>query len=695
MIGKRVKTPLSYRRIRWRSACLWAVMLVALLAIVGCSGAQKPASSPAAGGEPPPLEAGAEHWSDGALLLPENSPAVFVGRLDEVLDAAERAKSWLVAEPAMLGDDGEETARSIDALWSLAKGYLGVDPLSPRSWAEFGIDPTRPLHAGVYPITDDGTRFVASVEKTVREELEIQPGDPIGPSLRALTEISTELPQGTNARILRSVETAHPVGGVRVVVPLTSATKFLSTAQSFATGMGFQPFPEEIAEENLDEPQRSFWSDSGIPALSIRVDGSHAVLDILYPTFVGGPRTGAPNTPDLEATWAELQAALTTIPSGVPRAPAPVGEPSLALTFDQLAMATFVRLRGYRHSLEALQTTSTGKRDSVLLQGLLQTVSEAEVWEVAADELTGSAFAAYVGSSDGGRIGHLSMTMFAARGLDAPQLVEELPTLGIGERSAALGVTLSALQSRAWRSWFSEGTAEEVNGLDFQLIEPAQLALPGARVVALIGSNLGDEAGMQILAPALGDMLEEFGGIRRVEFVSLAPDLIDLRREPRLLAAFVLEDDADATAMADAMRIALDALLSDWLEVPPPLPPEQTPAADGDEPTAIPSARVEHRVLETSPRTILFGVGVDPAEFEAEVNALRTNTTSGDVLRGRLEPIALLSWLRVDDPKRFAPIDLEILAQRLGPVVVRYTTSSVGDTDAITLDLTLYRPPEL
>lgn len=668
------------------------LLLIVALVGVGCSSkATKPA--PVTTAKKAPLPAGTQTWSGGALLLPAGSPAVVEGRLAELLDAARRLKTWVVAEPAMLGEDGEETVRAIEMAWSGATAYLGVDPTDDQAWIDRGVDPTRPFFAGLYPISDDDRRFLTSVDSTVRTALGIAPGTPVGPTLRALEQTGDALPEGTNADILRAVSEQHPTGGLRLVIPMSSSTEFITTVSSFAEGLGFRRFPPELAAEVEVSPmERAFWSpDAGVPAFAVRTEGSHALLDVLFPRFVGGTLTETDPVEDLEAMYEDLGDALRAMKPGRPHAPRAYDQPAIAVSFDQRQMSDYVRLRGYRDSLDALRQSSAGKRDAALLASLRRTSAQAQAWDVAAGQLNGSTLAAHVGSRSSRRIGRFTMSLFGRPSLERLRTSGRLPSLGIGDRSASLGVTVSALRDERWRTWFAGDVAADLDSMDFE-VDPVASIFPAVRAAVVAFGAVGEPEIRSTLFGGFEELLQQVEEVERAEFVSLTPD-ISRQSHPGLLVAAVLNPDEPQQATTFLREIVVDRVARRYgVEGPSTLPPV---VAGSTETIEMDGTTVRYRLDSVDPPIALFGVDVDEQTLETELTGMRSRSSSPVVVEGRLEPISMLSWIRTDDPDLFEPVDPDILAQRLGPLTLQFAPRPGENAEAVTIDVTLESPPEL
>lgn len=684
---------------------VWLVFFVVLVG--ACSGARKKNDPEPTAPGAPEIQSGAQQWTGGALLLPLETPVVVEARLDRLLDAVSRLKDWVLAEPAMLGEDGEETARAIELAWAGVATYLGTDPLTSQAWTSRGIDVSRPIFVGAYPVGETERQFVRAVDAQIRTELGAPPGAPVAKQLQTLVATAGELPEGANARILRAVEGRRPLGGLRIVVPVTTSIDFLATVASFAEGMGFQRFPPEIAADLKITPlERAYWSETSVPAMAVRVEGSHAVVDVLFPAFFGGALHNRAPDEQVRAIYEDLKLVLADVPSGRPRAPRAPDDPAFAVTFDQPRTADLVRLRGYRQALQSLQTARADKRDALLLEGLVAASAEGDAWAVGAEDLTGLSYALRLGGPESRELGRVVMTLFGRTDLPALPPVPRHPSLGIQEHSAGLAVTFDPMYSEAWKTWFVGPTTRALSALEPEMIATPRIGLPGFRVLALLFASVGDRGALTELSRTFAEGVAELYGVRHVEMVALTADVADFRQHPRLLLAAVFDPDDDLAVRSQAvLNYTVAASIQAFGA---PQPPEGGPPNEEIPRSPAPAANATHAVVADGLPTLLYrlsedsktpfmliGAGVTPEELEAEMEAMRTRQSEPHVLSGRIEPVALLNWLRLDDADVLEPLDANILAQRLGPVVIQLAPQESRGTRTVTLEVSLGRPPKL
>lgn len=685
--ARRLRSPV---RARLRYGCL-----VAALAIVACSGPQTAGPSAVAEQQSPIPAAGAERWSGSALLLPVDSPLVLEARIDAVLTAIARFKEWVIAEPRMLGENGESTVQMIELGWRAIVHHINLDPLDAGAWEEFGIDVSRTMYVGLHPLDDAGLQFVRSTDATLRDELGVPPGRPIGPALRDLVATAGALPEGANARVLRAVADARPRAGLRAIIPITLPGRFLDTAGIFADSLGFEALgPEESSALGVGSRGRGYVSTSVVPGFAVRIEGSYAVVDVLTPTLLGGQASGE-GVEARERTMSGLRD-LVGRAAGRPSAPRAPGMPALALSVEQRAGASVVRLRGYQNSLGELSSASTERRDELLLQGLLRTLAASEAWSVASEELPGTSYALSLPSADAHDAGSFSVTTFARR--DMPELPppSRHPSLGVQDRSAAIALSAASMYTPGWQEWFLGDTPGALSRLEPAMFDRREFLLPAIRNLPLLLGVSGDAGAVKELSPTAYEGIADIYGVEHLEVATLDA-AFGAGEPPRMLVEAVIDSTDDVEARAVAVRdYVLAVLLHVNDRAEEALPRMPSPHIGRAEVVSIEGLPiVRYRLAERRENHVLLvGVGVDEPRFESELAATADVESEPLVLSARLEPVALVSWLR-DEDEPFESLDVDILAQRLGPVLIRVGPEEIGETNAMNLEVVLEHPPKL
>ncbi len=658
--------------------------VVLFLLSFGCSGAPPKPTTPES--QPPSIPSGAESWAGSALLLPAGSPAVAVAELAEILDAVGRLKAWLVAEPQMLGEDGETTAQMVELMWRGFAAQLGTDPLDPMAWSARGVDVTRPILLGAYPLDEESQRWVNAVGSSVRGELDLGPGVSPLATLVAAEDPGTVFGEGANARVARSVAGMMPLKGVRVVVPVTNVDDFLASTDKFAEVFEFQRLSNEVsAGLGVGGVTRVYVADGALSAFAVRMHGNDAVLDVLLP-LLGGPFSP-------EVRWDYLKRGLQ-LPAGRPAAPRSVDDFSVSLSFDQAGAARLVRALRYSDRLGAIADAGVGQRDQLLGGVVMEVEAEALAWEVASDELTGYTVGLELPSRNESEIARFSTTIFGARDLPLLPRVAPRPSLGVQDRSAAVSVALQSMRSPSWGRWFDDGTLGELGALEISFIADVHFILPGLRTMTLLLALSGEKDAHSEIGSGYGPTVRHLLGIEQVEVVTLDPAVRE-GEYPRVVMLAAL--GADASAEADnAMKAVLSAYQLRW-EVERPEAPLELEAAEKSTQllTFEAAPPLRYRIVESEGEKFLVaGVGIDDATFESELEGLATKRGEEHVISARVEPIALVGWLQ-DSLRSLDQIDVDILAQRLGPLLVSFSPVTAGESRAVSLDIVLQSPLEL
>ena len=669
-------------------ACVFAI---AALVALGCGGTKGTKSQRRAATQD--VAVGAERWSGGALLLPAQSPLVLTGRLDDALDAGRRLMKWLVAEPAMLGKDGDQIAEAIQGGWISATQYMGVDPLTTRAWVERGIDPERPFYIGVYPLSAADRRVVSTVDGVLREELGVVPHGSVTSSLLALSAAGASLPAGTRARIVRELGDRQTHVALRVVIPVASASELTTTIRSFSSGLGFKAFP--AATDHAGSPD-AMWSEGFVRAIAWQVDDEHAMLDLLAPLRVPASDVGSDDVEQLGQLRQRLTAVRSTTAAGRPRAPTPPGEPLAAAAFDQRGVAELIRLHGYSASLVESRGASAERRDALLLRALAGVSAEADGWSVAASDVPATTYDLTLPENGEPGIAKFSITLFGRRGAKKLDTVRTLPTLDLSRRSVALGADLGAMRRPAWLGWFGgKERADALDALDFESMRTGSSVIPALRATVLAVSITGSPQGRSVLSKTVGSALEDWQSVERAEIVRL-----NARPQPEggsgeVLCALVFSKGVTEDEIRSSQGVAL-GLFSAFAdrELPLTIIPK---LSDGKTARVETEETVYHQhLVGGAHRVALLGVGLSDEDFETAVGALRRKQSIRGVVQGRLEPIALVSWLGQGEEGLLDPLDVDILAQRLGALELTYGSVDIGsNAPALAVSITLGDPPQL
>lgn len=627
----------------------------------------------------PAIAAGAEHWDNGALLLPHDSPVVLTVHLDDVLNALSRLKDWLVAEPGMFSDDGPAIVKYINTSWLAAIAYFGEDPLSEKMWRDSGFDVDVPLHVATYPASRDELRWSAAVEKSLRAELGVGPQQLFSPALVQLQQLGGAFPEGAHARVTR-VDVAEPsVSGVRIVAGVSDRDRFTRTIQSFLQGASFRVFPSALDDGSEGQ---LFWSgESAVRAVSVRFVGAFAVLDFVVPGL-GGDESAAPSADALEATHAQLREAVA-VAAGRPAAPAPPVRRTAALSFDHAKFSDAMRALALRDALRKLRRIGAERRDAELLQTLVEPVATTELWAYDAAQFSGSVFDVDV-SQETAHIASASMSLYGQRDLPTLDLAAQLPSMNLGERSLAMGLRTGVMQQEPWTQWFPASLGVVFEDLRIGAAGGLSGLLPLMRAVVLaFGSSFTHELP---IALDFGPTLDAFRGVDYIEVVPALASRADLTRE--LLLMFVLP-----TAVSDAVtrvQHLIEAAIEFELDSSLTLTPL---AGDTVTTTRVGEAEVHQQLLGRGDHQVLLtGVEISVDRIAAASGPL-TAMEIPDVLFMRAEPIALLPWVRDAIEEDVEPLDLDIVAQRVGALEL---SCGVGaDGRAIVTTISLGTPPAI
>jgi len=678
--------------------------LVSLLLIwsasSACSGPQEKADEQLAETDisQPEHMPGAGGWSGMALELPANSPVVVEARLNELVAGVRDLKDWVTAEPRMLGENGEEMIQRINLYWSIASSYLGADPADPQAWRAQGLDIERRLYVGVYAISEPTESYVASVKKSLREQLSV---DDDAALLKALKERAQKgtIPVGLNASVRRAVEDLEPDAGLRVLVPTTDASALLELLNNLATGAGYLQIPNAREQLPLGIIGRAYvHADGELPAFTARLGMDHVVLDLVWPP----PAQGAPGSPDgpNQRAIEALRRAVEEIGPGRPAAPAPKGDPSLTLAFDQSGASTLVAARGFKRTMEFLDLVDTSKRDQILTLGMIDALANSRAWSTRARELSGLSYSLNTpGAETGGEAVSMDMVIYGSP-LEKPLAVAPMKrSLELARRSGAAAVDLDPFFARSWMSWLRlDAPAETLDMLDASEADPLfhLLALP--RNLALLVGNLAQHQPATFDASTAA-VLEILPHVRRFEFATVGAAAANFARRPTFVSLVTLrkgDSPSEKQAAASGALNFAHGLALGFRDV------------EGDEAIAgavTPDATITldsygrpfmyHYMPGGDEPFILIGSGLEATDFEKELSdVLEGKARSVPVGYFRLEPVSIVALLAGEE-NAIEPIDPAILAQRLGTITASVDPEEGKDTQMLRFRLELSRPAEL
>ncbi len=674
--------------------------LIILLAVfaLGCSSAPAKPEVDKTADPPPP---GAELWRGDALKLPKDSPIVIEVHPREVLASLLRLKTWLVAEPAMFGEDGPAMVERINLGWSFVQAYLGADPSKSSAWSHHGLDVTRPVLVGAYSVSEDSDAFVESVEKSLAESLGLPPVEKSTPESRVAlvdalrnTRTAQIVPEGLHANVVRAVSSRTPVTGARVLIPSTDPATLLAFIDALSVNLGYKPFTSQEAERLKLGPLGKAYpgTPDGLPAFSVRVGEGIVIMDLVIAAVAVDALRGADMNKMRPQMLQELQQAIETIEAGPPSAPKAPGDPAASIGFNHDGASHIVRVRGYRQTLEMAKTMGADKRDVVAIQGFMQALVNARAWDLRSDDSPALSYGLMLPQEGNRNVASFEMAMFMSH--DTPELKISEPKggLSVPERGMGFSISFEPFTDPIWRKWlYVERPGDTLDILDAGGTDVlADLATP--RNLALILGNLA-KTGPESFAPEYAALIELLPLLGRVEFATIDADLKNFETEPRVMFAM---EFAKGTGQVDH-KTAMELLLGFTSGVVEEVKSTKVPKLEVGPPNAW--TEVEPDTLNV--RYIYnddFGfvaVGLTREEAESEYEGAQvTAAGSADAATFRLEPLAALSALTDMDTQNVDFVDPAILAQRMGAINGRVEPSKSGDSRYLSFTIELTKPPK-
>lgn len=657
----------------------WVWLLVLCAALVGCTGGKD-----ALRAETP---TGAELWREGSLQLPADAPLVVELRAGVLLAGLDGLHGWLTADPAMFGADGEEISRALYGLREALGQLVGGDALLGVTWSSYGLELGKPWSVGMMPISADALARLNQAEAALAARLGVKPGPQLKEALDARLKQAGEqaqAPVGLYADAARLVTDMLVVPGVRVALPISDEAKLLNALDRL---MGNLELRVLSAGPGMPAAvRRVYHGDSGDAALVVRVSGKVALIDVLW---------------SQDGAMTPAAAANQAVRAGRPAAPRAPGEPALAMSLDQRGMGHLLRWWLYREALEEASKAPAAERDQAFLAAWSEGVAGYYQWELGGANVTGTSYALALGRM-GEPVMQVQLALYGARGLALPVAQTGLPTLGERAIGGAMERALVMGARSGWQRWlkldspqrltdiFKLDDVTTLGGIAFVLSLPRNAAMLLSNAVALLEA--------EIPALRLLPVYTQHERFVRMEVAAHGDDLSGFMAQPKLVGLVALEPSLkplERDAATGALRATLEAAAKGEEGASPSLKPlvaDQISGLDGH-PNLAPLRYYYMR--DGAVGWVLWGYNLEDDDLLAEV--ARVKASVGKVgavpaMSARVEPVALLRAASTYAPRQLSWLDVNILAQRLGAMVLRVRAGEDAEAPVLLYEVELERP---
>lgn len=637
---------------------------------------------------------GTQAWSHGALKLPKGSPVVLAGKLDRLGQGASDLKSWLVSDPAMYGEDGEQIVAELEVYWSYFTTFFGGEPGDVRSWKRRGVDPDRTSYFGLFPLDEAGDAVLTDADSVVRETFGAAPNASLSEHLGEYQQLGPKaIPTGFNGALQRAVEGHSPLTGARFVVSVTEKMAFESFFLGILDALEFREaqLPEGTAG-------RVFTDNGDYPAVRITQDGQHAIIDVVI-SPINVSTAASESDEGGEAVAAVLRAA-ESFPPGRPAAPAPLDDPALSLSFDQLESSRLARIRGYQRTLLDARSLSADERDERVFEGVWQAERLADNWYRADSGFDGLIYSLDIAASETNRIAGLTMTFVGDKAREALPVSTPRVGLGVEERSFGVSLDFGPLFHEVWATWLGlDDPNDQLDLLAEGDSDPLVFGATMPRNLALIAANLAtaDDGGLS--APIAEFLTRELPKVARAEVAVTSPDLTGMASAPKFATLFVLHpgDENELRLTAQAARDFVIATTADMVggQLDIEKLPDLEPGVGKVELDSIPVHHTEWIPGDEPRLLVMVGLSEDEAEAERAALAEGMPDQREEVVYFFARPPAFVELLSDENMQKVGPFNAPILAQRLGPVVGWIRPRTSDDAKAIQFRFELRRPPKL
>lgn len=684
----------------------------------------KPDAAKAALVAPP----GALRWDVTARQLPARSPAVLTLRGSDLLHGIDQLYDWLVSDSEMFGASGEQIVQSLANIHDGFRSEWSFDPLTTRGWASQGLDLKRPIYMGLYPLQSKDEQSLRQAEAQLRQAFEINGDEDLQ---EALLRWSRDAPQGLYAKLAAaSIEGGSPFA-LRLILPMEDEAVILGRLDRLA-----EQFKLRAALSDSGRALRRifFEPDVGGQIIAISVSGKDAIIDI-FPSLM--PRV-EPGQPVIEVVRAAVLEQLTLAKAGAPFAPMPMGRTGVSLSMDQHGLSQRVRREAYARALKEASLAASDRRDAELLRHLKGASHAILTWSPGTPGLSGISYDLLLSEQE--RLAGLRVSFFGARALKLPQAQPRQVSLELSQRALGFGVDGALLFGAAWQGWLGVARAtalrdvltyerSEERGEHIQELSTLTYMMSVWRNLALLPINAS--ALLRTMAPLeflpLYAMRER---IARVELSTPGLDLSGFLAKPQVVTLITLQpglSDKEQDGVVASLMQTLNDIDSSETTSPPEDPevepkddaaPKAAPASPPASTQPVPPVKTEvYEDLKLAPTHPLkagryfykratdakaqgwlvlgFNMGVEELGQEVARIQKSPNLKPNDALYWRVEPVGLVQLLSTYTPPQLASLDLNVLAQRLGPLILSYKPVTEEGVQVIHATVELGRPPSL
>lgn len=635
------------------------LLLLLLITTFGCS------SVPAKKTAEEVISAGAEHWSQDALLLPAKSPLVAEVHLLELFRNLADLRAWWVKEPDMFGPEGARTGDLANLYWSILSTYTGGDPSLATTWKEMGIDASRPLRVGMYNAGQDGAALLRAVEQQL--------------PTNSSSKMPDETRAGLYADVLEDTSSVALVQGTRWLIPIFEPVPLTNFVRDLAETLGYRSLSTQERESSpLAADVTAFViDDPTYPLLAVRVVGNTMVMDMVYDDQ---PRTG-----DAQKAMQAILARAVAIPSGRPLAARPPGDFVIGLGMNQRAMADIVMIRGIHGALDAVERLDAQRRDEAFAQEMRAASARANAWLERSEELPGLAYSISGSSPSATQDALLSVEMTLFLGRSQPKLNTSSIQRGIQieEQGVGIRVDFRPLFDPAWKALLSHRDPDAaLEAMDAGDDDVVYFALGFPRSLALLVGNLAD-AGPAGFSDQWAPLVAAMPSLTRVDAV--VSDVSESSPAGKVIFYGALKPDLPADQMQDAARSLAGFVDQRVAQLKGSAPSLSVGAFEPEVATALTIADAPGAVLFSPSRAeVLIGVHMEVEELERwSTNLSKVAPTTKDIFFLRLEPATFFVWMQWLDASTFGRMNVGRLAQRLGPIEVRVTPDSQEQTQML------------
>lgn len=620
------------------------------------------------------------------MWLPPQSPLVLSVRPSDVLVRLDQLYEWLVQRPQMYKENQEQTVQAIANFRKFLGTRWQFDPLTTKGWQAIGLDIKQPIYLGLYPLSKDARADLRQSKNLLKENI----GAVNQPNYAILLERATKKPPALYKSLSQSYRDNAHTNGARLILPITDDKKMLAQLDLLGRDLGFA-----IKKPPAKDVVRVYHKRSANdPVVVVRAKKGTLLIDLL--------NDGFPPTSTVTPIEQDAIAVTQRIGFGRPFAPKTFDRPLFSIAMNQRGMAQWLQHETMVDIVDQASRQSADKRDLSIIEGLQQNRQNMLAWSPEVPGTSGVTYDLLAGDTK--RILEFRMNLFGVRQLAKPPKSKPLPSLDVSKQSMGISLNTDIWTNKVWRNWLGMDAPYELKAL---LNDPGKgpdratfmywLASPVH--FALFLTNINEILKLSIPL----DFVPLYARKQDIQHIEMASygDLSGFVLKPQFMVLFNLKDGIDASQRSTLGVAVRDSFIQLSKRYGPPSPSVKmgetlvsNKVQGFNVPAKHPMANLRYYFHDKDEQAwILVGHQLTDAQLNATQKRIKVKETTSAF--ARIELSSALQLLSTYQPAQLANLDLNILAQRLGPLTFEVRPREHKGVSTLEYTFTLMPPPSI